>query len=57
MVCKSTGSNQAAEIFEASHKSTLEEAERLRHVLTNLRYEGRPSFGRNIKETQGVLKF
>lgn len=46
-----------AELLEDDHETTLKKTDELQEILTNLRYEGRASFGRNLKETGKVLDF
>ena len=36
---------------------TVEMLENIKSALVKLRYEGKPSFGKNIKKTKGMLKF
>lgn len=39
------------------HTEMLKEANRFQTVLTNLRYEGKPCLGNNIRQTQAILAF
>ena len=45
------------DLLEGGHMESLERAERLQEVLRNLRYEGKASLGRNLREAQEVQGF
>ena len=45
------------ETLEQSHGEILEQTARLDRLLTNLRYEGKPSFGKNLREAGQVSAF
>lgn len=46
-----------ADLLEDEHEQTLEKTDLLQEILTNFRYEGRLSFGKNLKAARGVLRF
>lgn len=50
-------SNRILELIEEGHTETLQKTDRLEEVLTNLRYEGKPSFGKNVREARELLDF
>ena len=44
-------------MLERDHKEILQEADHLYDVLTNLRYEGKVNFGKNVTKVGKILKF
>lgn len=57
MVQRQTVSRNLVELLEENHSHIFHETDRFRDILTSLRYEGRPSLGRNLKNIREVLKF
>lgn len=57
MASKQQNSKELFGIFKAEHQSALENTRQLENLLTNLRYEGKPALGRNLKEIRAVLNF
>lgn len=57
MVRKSDLAKDIVELLEKDHAATLQKTGRLQDVLTNLRYEGKLSFGKNVMEARELLKF
>ena len=54
---KEIPSKGLGKILEEGHDETLKETDRLHAVLTRLRYEGKPSLGKNLKEAREVQSF
>jgi len=50
-------SNDALKMFRREHAQVISEVARLDKALKNLRFEGKCSFGRNLKEAHDVLDF
>lgn len=46
-----------SDLLEDDHAETLKKVDRLRDVLTHLRYEGRLFFGKNLRAAREVLGF
>ncbi|MBI4394882.1 MAG: hemerythrin domain-containing protein [Candidatus Omnitrophica bacterium] len=49
--------NTIAEFLEEDHEEILQRTNRLNDILTNLRYEGKPSLGKNLKEVRETIQF
>ena len=43
--------------LEGGHQEIINKTEELKKMLTNLRYEGRASYGKNLKEIRHVAIF
>lgn len=56
MLTKTRTSRNLEELLEDAAE-TLEKIERLREILTNLRYEGRHRLGKNLRQAEEVLDF
>ena len=54
---KKKSSERVLRIFTEVHRDVLQETNRLYDALTKLRYEGRPSLGRNLKGARKALEF
>ena len=50
-------SRSLLELLEEGDEETLQKTNRLQEVLTHLRYEGKASLGKNLKETDRLLEF
>jgi hemerythrin-like domain-containing protein len=50
-------SRSLLELLEEGDEETLQKTNRLQEVLTHLRYEGKASLGKNLKETNELLLF
>lgn len=57
MVRRKSGVRGIAGILENDHTEALEKTRRLQDILTNLRYEGRASLGKNLKQVREALGF
>src|SRR3989338_4066747 len=57
MTQKQGSQKKVLDTFEVSHVEILKKSQQLEDVLTRLRYEGRMSFGRNVKELGALLHF
>ena len=44
-------------MLEESHEEAFQKTDKFYGILINLRYEGKPSLGKNLREAAGVLKF
>jgi hemerythrin-like domain-containing protein len=49
--------NDFTYLIEKDHEAALHEAEQLEEALSHLTYEGKASFGKNLKRTNTVIKF
>lgn len=49
--------NRILELIEEGHTETLQKTDRLEEVLTNLRYEGKSSLGKNLREARELFDF
>ncbi|MBI4971035.1 MAG: hemerythrin domain-containing protein [Candidatus Omnitrophica bacterium] len=45
------------QLLEKSHDETFQRTDQFRDLLINLRYEGKLSLGKNLKQAEDVLKF
>lgn len=49
--------NGCLSVLEEEHRESFRETEKLSEVLTNMRYEGKLSFGKNLKEANRLRLF
>ena len=49
--------NNLVQTLEHNHEEAFQKTDQFYDVLVNLRYEGKASFGKNMKEAEDVLKF
>ena len=55
MTQKQADPKKVADLLEESHANIINKTNRLNDILTNLRYEGKSSLGRNLKEAREIL--
>lgn len=56
-IAKKVKSNFILKLFEKDHDDTLQKTYRLEEILVHLRYEGKVSLGKNLKQAREVLAF
>lgn len=54
---KSQTSKEVVRLLERGHVDTLQKIAQLEEALLNLRFEGKPSLGKNLRQAEGVLDF
>lgn len=57
MMKKRTDSKNIVELLEKGHRYTLDKTYQMDEILTNLRYEGKASFGKNLKQADALMHF
>ena len=57
MIVKDMMRKDVVEFFEAEYKEVLNKLDQLSEATKNLRFEGKLSYGKNIKEVEEVIKF
>ena len=50
-------SSELVQCLEESHQETLRRTDWFYEILLKLRYEGKPSLGKNLRDAGEVLKF
>ncbi|MBI2167047.1 MAG: hemerythrin domain-containing protein [Candidatus Omnitrophica bacterium] len=54
---KSQTSKEVVRLLERGHADTLQKISQLEKALLNLRFEGKPSLGKNLRQAEEVLDF
>lgn len=54
---KSQTSKAVVRLLERGHTDTLQKTSQLEKALLNLRFEGKPSLGKNLRQAEEVLEF
>ncbi len=54
---KNVSLKKITEFLEDHHDETLQKTRHLQDILIHLQYEGKPSFGKNLKQAREVLRF